>query len=227
MSWVYLWYYGRKLYLKSHDVCDNPLAFWRSSGSGIYRMIIPSNVAEEFKKKYGRYGSIEITSVGSDNLLRLLRGIVDFVWREYQGIIYISAMRDYGAVFEGRTASTVGWWIGKGGWRIREIQKILGKKVHVVECIPAHWDNGYIVHTSGDGMRIVLSFDNPDKPDKTWKGLNTYRYCFAPWRLKKIRGVINEDGKIMFSDEAVKHVKEYLKELPFIHVTDDGVVEVV
>jgi hypothetical protein len=190
-------------------------------------MIIPNDVAEEFKKKYWRYGSIEVKPVDSSNLLTLLRGIVDFAWREHDGVIYISAMRDYDAAFDGRKTSMVGWWIGKEGWRIKELKKILGKPVKVVDCIPVHIDNGYYVHVCGDGLPIVLSFDNPDKPDKVWRGQYSSRYCFASWRLKKVRGLINEAGQITFSDEAVKHMREDLRDLPFIHVTDDGVVEVV
>jgi hypothetical protein len=226
MSWVYLYYSGRKLYLKSWEVSEKVLAFWRSGGSGIYRIIIPDTVAEEFKRKYGRYGSIEVTSVDKTNLLKLLKKITDFEWVEYKGVIYISAMRDYNACFNGRTTSNVGWWIGKGGWRVREIQRILERRVIVVDCLSVHLDRGYYVHTTGDGLPIVLSFDNPDKPDKTWRGLHTYRYCFALWRLRKVRGVINEDGGVTFSDEAVKHIREDLKDVPFMRVNDDGVVEV-
>jgi hypothetical protein len=227
MSWVYLWYYGRKLYLKSHDVAENVLAFWRSSGGGIYRMIVKDNVAEDFRKKYGRYGSIEITKVEPDNLLRLLRGIVDFAWREHNGIIYISAMRDYDATFDGRTSSTIGWWIGKQGWRIKEIKKILGKPVKVVDCIPVTVHMGYYVHTTADWLRIALAFHNPDNPDKVWRGVYNTRYCFALWRLKKVIGLMDDENKISQSVEAINYIKNYVKDLPFIRVNDDGVVEVV
>jgi hypothetical protein len=188
-------------------------------------MIIKDNVAEEFKKKYGRYGSIEITPVGSDNLLRLLRGIVDFAWREYQGTIYISAMRDYDAPLEGRTSSTIGWWIGKGGWRIREIKRILGKPVKVVNCFPVTVYMGYYVHTTADFLRIALSFNDPDKPDKVWRGVYNTRYCFALWRLKKVIGLMDDEAKINTSVEVINYIKDYVKELPFMRINDDGVVE--
>jgi len=227
IDWVYLWYYGRKLYLKSHDIAENVLAFWRSSGSGIYKLIIPKDVAEQFKEKYRRYGSIETTPVDSDNLLRLLRGIVDFSWREYQGVIYISAMRDFDAPFDGRTSSTIGWWIGKGGWRIREIKRILGKPVKIVNSFPVTVHMGYYVHTTADFLRIALAFNDPDKPDKVWRGVYSTRYCFALWRLKRVIGLMDDEAKINPSVEAINYIKDYVRELPFMHINDDGLAEVV
>jgi hypothetical protein len=83
---------------------------------------------------------------------------------------------------------------------------------------------GYYIH-SREG--IVLSFDDNYRPDKTWRGVYNTRYCFAPWRLRKVAGVMNfETGEVYPSKNVIAHVRDDVKDLPFIVVRDDGVVEV-
>jgi hypothetical protein len=38
---------------------------------------------------------------------------------------------------------------------------------------------------------------------------------------------MDDEAKINQSVEAINYIKDYVKELPFMHINDDGVVEVV
>jgi hypothetical protein len=117
MRWVELYYFGH-----NPEKPNAYLAYWRTRGGAHYYFIVDEDAARQLIAK-DRYWRIE-KEVTAENFFQIFKRYTEFSVKKVNNIMYIAV-----------PPHLKGWWIGKGGFRIKTIQRILGLKIMLVDCL--------------------------------------------------------------------------------------------
>jgi hypothetical protein len=218
MMYVELYYFGHRF-----SKPDTYLAYWHTGGGAHHYFITSLDVAERLRAMDGDW---KITrEVTAENFFKVLKRYTEFETRKVNNMVYV-AIPPY----------LRGWWIGKGGHRIRQIRNILSTRVALVDCLYVKRRSGiwfirwqesqeqprYIGIELHDGSRFVKDLSDS----------NSIKGYMAPWNIQRLMGLVEYiddwDVKIIPDStmEAIRIARQIFQDLPFIKLGTDGTIEV-
>jgi hypothetical protein len=212
MRYVELYYFGHKF-----SKPDTYLAYWHTGGGAHHYFITSLDVAERLR------GDWKITQeVTAENFFKVLKRYTEFDTRKANNTVYV-AIPPY----------LRGWWIGKRGHRIRQIQNILSTSITLVDCLYVKRRSGiwFIRWQESQELRYIgIEHDGPLVKDLS--DSNGRQGYMAPWNIKRLMGLVEYvddwDVKIIPDStmEAIRIARKIFRDLPFIKLGTDGTIEV-
>jgi hypothetical protein len=216
MRYVELYYFGHKF-----SKPDTYLAYWHTSGGAHHYFITSLDVAERLRAMDGDW---KITQeVTSKNFFQVLKRYTEFDTRKANNTVYV-AIPPY----------LRGWWIGKGGHRIRQIQNILSTRVVLVDCVYVKRRSGIWFirwQESQEWPRYIGIEPHDESFVKDLSDSNSRQGYMAPWNIKRLIGLVEYvddwDVKIIPNStmESIRIARKIF-DLPFIKLGTDGTIEV-
>jgi predicted PilT family ATPase len=246
VQWVELYYFGHR-----PEKPEKYLAYWHTHGGAHHYFIVSEKTAKQLVTK-DRHWKIE-KEITAENFFKVFKRYTEFAVRKVDNTVYIAIPPSYR-----------GWWIGKGGFRIKTIQQILGSKIILVNCV-------YVMERAGVWFIKLQKYFG----EIEWKGRNSweifakakiylhkldipkksltekhiqiefqgdfvkdlsdsnYREGYiAPWQITKVFGLLEyniDEVKIIPNSiiEAIKILSRIFRDLPFIKIGNNGVVNII
>jgi hypothetical protein len=216
MRWVELHYFGHRF-----TKPDTYLAYWHTGGGAHHYIITSFDVAEKLRAADHRNWKIT-REVTEENFFKVLKRYTEFEVRKADNTVYI-AIPPY----------LRGWWIGKGGHRIRKIQNILSSKVTLVDCPYVKRRRIWFIRWQEQEQTRYVGIEPHDGSlVKDLSDSNGRQGYMAPWNIKRLMGLVEYvddwDVKIIPDStmEAIRIARQIFRDLPFIKLGTDGTIEV-